>query len=221
MRPNSSEIIMELRERIIERAGEFFFNQGIKSVTMSDIAQDLGISKRTLYEVFPNKEELLESVVNKYMDKADADMSVILSKSKNVIDTLLRMYAKQLSEMHNTSKSLMFDLKKYHPNVYKRIHERHKRDIDVFIPLFQKGIEQGLIRDDINIQILIWLLGSQFKRLMESDWSGAKYFSMEEFVKAIILTFSRGIATAKGIEVIDEAIKKIEEEQKRNMLENI
>lgn len=206
---------MELRQRIIDRSSEMFFKQGIKSVTMSDIAQDMGISKRTLYEVFPNKEELLEVILNEHMCKADKEMGDYLSGSENVIDTLMRIYARQLGEMQTMNKSVVFDLRKYYPQIYKKVNQQHRKNIDSFIPLFTKGIEQGLIRKDINVEILLWVLGTQFKSLMEANWSSAQEYSIREFVREIILTFTRGIATAKGIEVIEATIIKIDQEIKK------
>lgn len=203
---------MELRQRIIDQSADLFFKQGIKSITMSDIAQELGISKRTLYEVFPNKEELLEAVLNYHMKRVDDDMEEFLAGSENVIDTLMRIYAKQLSDMQNTNKSVIYDLKKYYPQIYKKVNEKHRKSVDNFVPLFAKGIEQGLIREDVNVQILLWILGTQFKSLMESDWSTTNHYSIKEFVKEIIQTFTRGIATPEGIRIIDESIVRIQEE---------
>jgi len=212
---------MDLRQRIINQSAKLFFNQGIKSITMSDIAQDVGISKRTLYEIFPNKEELLEATLNYHTYKTDKEMEKFLEGSENAIDTLMRIYAKQLSEMQTTNRSVIYDLKKYYPQIYAKVNTKHKKNVDNFVPLFTKGMEQGLIRKDLNIQILMWMLGAQFKSLMESDWSITTQFSIKEFVSEIILTFTRGIATPKGIEVIDEAIVRIEEEIKqRNQTNN-
>jgi Transcriptional regulator len=203
---------MNLRQRIIEQSSDLFLQQGIKSITMSDIAQNLGISKRTLYEIFPNKEELLEEVFESYMGRTEKEMKEFLTGSDNVIDTLMRIYAKQLSEMQHTNKVAMYDLRKYYPKVYEKVNCEHQRKIDHFIPLFEKGIEQGLIRDDVNVQILLWILETQFKQLMENDRFLVNEYSIREFVREIILTFTRGIATEKGIKVIDEAIVNIEQE---------
>lgn len=200
---------MELKERIVEESSNLFFHKGIKSVTMSDIANHMGISKRTLYEIFSDKEELLDECLDRNLRDTDAEMEQLVSVSENVIDAMMRIYAKHLSDLHNINKSVVHDLKKYHPKLYKKIECKHWEDIDTFRPLFENGIRQGLMRNDIQYEILMWLLKAQFKMLMEGDYVPTDKYSMREFVQAIILNFVRGIATPEGNEKIEELIKNI------------
>lgn len=200
---------MELRERIIQKASEMFFRNGIKSITMSDIANETGISKRTLYETFRDKEELLEECIQCSVNEADCDMNELLSKSENVIEALISIYANQLNQVHDMNRTIIYDLRKYHPRLYKIIDEKQKADVESFFPLFEKGIEQGLIRDDINFEVLVWLLKGQFKMLLDGDFIPINKFRMSDFVEAIILNFARGIATVEGNETINKLIEKI------------
>jgi AcrR family transcriptional regulator len=200
---------MELRDRIIEEASFLFFSNGIKSMTMSDIANELGISKRTLYEVFRDKEELLEKCVNAHMEKADEEMNEIANNSEDVIDTLMRIYAKHLRNMRSVHKTIIHDLKKYHAQIYKKIECKQKEGTYLFAPLLKKGVEQGLIRNDINFEILIWLLKSQFKVLIDDDFIPINKYSIDEFIRAIILNFVRGIATPAGNEKIDKIVEEL------------
>ena len=200
---------MELKERIIEEASQLFFQKGIKSITMSDIASHLGISKRTLYEVFKDKEELLEVCIERSSKEAEEKMKNLINESENVIDAMMRIYAKHLNDRQKINKSLVHDLRKYHPRLYKKIECKQKEETNTFIPLFEKGVEQGLLRSDLNFEILIWLLKAQFKMVIDSDFIPTNKYSPEEFVSAIILNFIRGIATPKGHEIIDEMVTKI------------
>jgi len=202
---------MELKERIIEEASRLFFQKGIKSMTMSDIASHIGISKRTLYEVFKDKEELLEACMGKSFKDTGEEMRKLVSDSENVIDAMMRIYAKHLNDRHKLNKSVVHDLRKYHPRLFQRIENKQKEDINIFIPLFEKGIEQGLLRNDINSEILMWLLKAQFRMLMEDDFFPTDKFSIRKFFEAIILNFTRGIATPEGNKLIDEIIDKLKE----------
>ncbi|MDR2627070.1 MAG: TetR/AcrR family transcriptional regulator [Dysgonamonadaceae bacterium] len=200
---------MNLRERIVEEASLLFFRNGIKSVTMSDIAKHLGISKRTLYENFADKETLLEECLHMNADKAKGGMKKLIETSENVIDAMMRIYEKQLNDMNKVNKSAVYDLRKYHPKLYKIIDcEQREERVSAFLPLFEKGVEQGLVRDDIDFEILLWLLKAQFKMLLETDFIPVDKFSIQQFIEAIILNFTRGIATAKGNKKIDEILKK-------------
>lgn len=200
---------MELKDRIIQEASKLFFKNGIRSITMSDIANHMGISKRTLYELFKDKEELLDECINVHMCKADKEIDEIVNGSENVIDTMMRIYAKHLNDVNNINKSVIHDLKKYHSRIYHRVESKQGDGINSMIPLFQRGVEQGLIRDNVNFEICLWLIKSQFKTLMEGDYMPTDKFGTSQFVRAIILNFTRGISTQKGNELIDELVEKL------------
>lgn len=183
---------------------------------MSDIANHMGISKRTLYEVFKDKEELLEESINAQTKITDKEIEEIIQGSENVIDTMMRIYAKHLNDVHNVNKSTIHDLKKYHPRLYQKIENRQGDGIKTMLPLFERGVEQGLIRENINFEICMWLIKSQFRTLMEGDYIPTDRFPINQVVRAIILNFTRGIATTKGNEVIDEMIRKINNSESNN-----
>jgi AcrR family transcriptional regulator len=198
---------MELRERIIENASMLFFRNGIKSMTMSDIANEMGISKRTLYEVFRDKEDLLEECLDFQHAKADIEIKRLTDDSENVIDTLIRLYAQNFHQVFSVSKSLINDLKKYHGHLYRKIEDRRKEGIYDFIPLLKKGVEQGLIRNDINLEIMMWLLKIQFNAVLNESAVPTEKYSINQFVQAITQNFLRGIATPLGNERIDQLMK--------------
>ncbi|MDR2682321.1 MAG: TetR/AcrR family transcriptional regulator [Dysgonamonadaceae bacterium] len=204
---------MELKDRIVREASALFFTKGVKSMTMSDVANELGISKRTLYEVFRDKEELIETCVRRHLEKVDREIGALAAHSEDVIDTLMRVYAKNLRNVQNTSKSVLHDLKKYHASIYQKIECRQKEGLMAFVPLFNKGIKQGLIREDVNFEILTWLLKAQFKALMDDEFIPTDKYSTEEFTRAIILNFIRGIATPAGNEKVDKIVAQLAQEK--------
>ena len=183
---------------------------------MSDIANHLGISKRTLYEVFKDKEELLIACIDCQYSAAVKERERIVLDAENVIDTMMLIYAKHLNDAHSANKSLWHDLKKYHPQIYQQISQKRGDAMNDFLPLFKKGVEQGLIREEVNHEICVWLIKSQFKTLMEGDLFIDEKYNTNQFVRAIILTFTRGIATTKGNELIDDVIKKLKESEQNN-----
>lgn len=198
---------MELKERIVENASELFFRNGIRSMTMSDIANGLGISKRTLYEVFRDKEELLEECLNYYHAKADREIEALTRNSDNVIDTMIRLYARNFFQMLEAGKLLINDLKKYYSHLYRKIEKKRNDDVCTFIPLFEKGVAQGLIRDDVNFEVMLWLLKIQFDAVLNGNTIPAGKYSTHQFLQAIIQNFLRGIATPLGNERIDQLME--------------
>ena len=204
---------MEIKERIVQEASNLFFRNGVRSMTMSDIANELGISKRTLYEVFQDKEELLEECLNAHMKKVDCEMEKLINNSEDVIEALMRIYAKHLANAHEVNKSLWHDLKKYYAPIYEKFESRQQNEYDTFAPLLEKGIQQGLIREDINFEVVTWLVRAQFKALIDDEYIPTDKYSIREFISAIILNFIRGIATSAGITQIDQRMEKIKERQ--------
>ena len=100
----------ELRERIIDTAVESFSAHGIKSITMDDIATSLGISKRTLYEVFSDKETLLEECILKGQKEGDEFLKNVLATSGNVLEVLLKCYQRSIEQFHATNKKFFEDI---------------------------------------------------------------------------------------------------------------
>jgi len=199
---------MELRERIIQEASTLFFRNGVKSMTMSEIANEMGISKRTLYEIFQDKEELLEECINIHKKRADREIENLINDSEDVIDALMRIYTKQLVEAQEINKSVLHDLKKYYAPIYKKIESQQESGYYTIVPLMKKGIREGLIREDTNFEVVMWLVRAQFKALIDDEYIPIDKYSVKEFISAIILNCIRGIATSAGIVQIDQWIEK-------------
>ena len=201
---------MDLKERIIENASALFFQKGVKSMTMSDIANELGVSKRTLYEVFRDKEDLLENCISSHIVKADKAIQTLADNSENVIDMMMHFFALHLNEMRTINRLVMHDLKKYHPDLYKKLEYKQKENVYLLLPLLDKGVKQELIRNDVNFEIILWLVKSQFKALMADDFFPMEKYSINEYIQAIILNFIRGIATPSGIKKVDSIVEKLQ-----------
>jgi len=199
---------MDLKERIIESSSALFFQKGVKSMTMSDIANELGISKRTLYEVFRDKEDLLENCISLHIAKADKAIRTLTEHSNDVIDTMMRMFARHLNDFKSINRLVMYDLKKYHSNLYKIIEQNQKDNDYFFLPLLEKGVEQGLIRNDVNFGIVLWLVRCQFRALVYDEDFPVEKYSMNDFIQTILLNFIRGIATPAGIEKLDNIMSQ-------------
>ncbi|MDR2056759.1 MAG: hypothetical protein LBP83_00445, partial [Dysgonamonadaceae bacterium] len=139
--------------------------------------------------------------------------------STDVIETLMQIHARHLKEMRNVNPTLIHDLQKYHPLIHKKIGERQKENLYRFMPLIKKGVEQGLIRGNINWEIMLWLLKSQFKAVMSDENDVSDKYSTEEFCRTIIFNFLRGIATPLGSEKMDAIIEQLNTQTKNENIE--
>ena len=173
---------LELRERIIDTALNSFATHGIKSITMDDIAAALGISKRTLYEVFSDKETLLMECLLKAQREGDAYVKDVYEKASNVLEVLLKLYQRSIEKFHNTNKKFFEDIKKY-PKVYAELMKRRNRDSEETIAFFKLGIQQGYFRDDVNFTIVNLLVREQLDLLdMPKRFSGVDSVSVAKFI---------------------------------------
>ncbi|MEG0037719.1 MULTISPECIES: TetR/AcrR family transcriptional regulator [Bacteroides] len=194
---------IELRDKIVEKAGEFFMAYGIKSITMDEIAASLGISKRTLYEVFEDKETLLKECILRNHKAMNDFLEDVFAKSTNVLEVILMCYKYSIERFHNTNKRFFEDIKKY-PKVHEMMKNYRDRDSDSTIAFFKMGVEQGIIRDDVNFAIVNLLVREQIDMLMNTDI--CKEYSFLEVYESIMFTYIRGISTEKGARVLEDFI---------------
>src|ERR1700733_13776618 len=146
---------MSQTERIILGGEELFLKAGIKSVTMDDIAKHLGMSKKTIYQFFRDKNELVIALVKKKLQDDECLMDEIIGKSANVIEEMINMMKCSEDIFSRINPIVIHDMQKYHPDAWKHF-QNFKADVLVrtLEELLTKGIKQGYIRPDIDVRIL-------------------------------------------------------------------
>lgn len=199
-----------LRERIVGTAVKSFSAHGIKRITMDDIAASLGISKRTLYEVFPDKETLLEECILKEHRAEDAFIKEVLTTSTNVLEVLLKCYLRSIERFHATNKKFFEDIKKY-PRAYELMKRDNDRNSEDTINFFKEGVTQGIFRNDVNFAIVNLLVREQLDMLMNTDLCDR--YSFLAVYESIMFTFLRGIATEKGASELEVFIREYRKKQ--------
>lgn len=195
---------MEVRDRILEEATRQFFKYGIRNVTMDDIAVSLGISKRTVYETFKDKTELVGTCMRYLIQKQDKMHQEIVSTSANVIEAIFRSMQQGMKAMSVINPVFFMDLKKYYPALSKSLHEENKeKHIKGTHTMLRRGVNEGLYRKEINIEIVSRLFHEQMNLIMDENIFSRDEFDITEVFSNLIINFTRGISTNKGIELID------------------
>lgn len=194
---------MELRDRILDKAAELFFQEGVKSVTMTDVAKHLGISKRTLYEQFKDKDELVSKCVEKALEDGRIRSEEHFASAENVLEGLLLLYRQQFQEFKGVNRNAINEIKKFYPKAYVLFENHSKSCSKRYNELLAEGQKDGLIREDVNLEIVVGLLQAQFMLLFETDHFQLDKYTILDYMRAIIINFLRGISTKKGIELID------------------
>lgn len=210
----------DLREKIVYTALNAFCSNGIKSITMDDIAALLKISKRTLYEVFSDKETLLKECIIYHQRAVESGLGEIVANSSNVLEVILKCYKGSIEMYHKVDRRFFEDIKKY-PKIHEMISSKREQDNTLVIDFMKKGVEQGIFRADINFAIIHFLLREQMDLIMAE--SAVKKFPFLEVYEAIILTYLRGISTEKGARELENFIVEYRKEQanQENEKENL
>jgi TetR/AcrR family transcriptional regulator, cholesterol catabolism regulator len=200
---------LEIKERIIAKAREQFFRYGVKSVTMDDIAGELGISKKTIYQHFEDKDAIVHQLMLSEMEQDKCEWEALEGSSNNVIEKIVKSMDIIRHAFAEINPSAFFDIKKYHPKTWELFQE-HKQNFimeSVRKELLQ-GIEQGVFRAEIKVEILARMRMEQIEMGFDPHLFPPGKFSLIEVELTMLDHFIRGILTPKGLEVYQEFMHK-------------
>jgi TetR/AcrR family transcriptional regulator, cholesterol catabolism regulator len=196
---------MEIKDRIVEGASELFKIYGIKSVTMDSLATQLGISKRTIYEVFSDKDDLLMAVLSRMAQKQKEQVRKVLDESENSIVAIFRMLEINRDYFQDMSLAFQADLKKYHQEVLiKKKDKIEMPDYRNNQQVIENGIREKLFREEINPDLANRCLYNLGRSIMNNDLYPYELFSRRDVIRNIFINYLRGISTLKGLKLIDQ-----------------
>lgn len=189
-----------LREVILKTAMKAFAEKGIRAVKMDDIAESLAISKRTMYEIYATKEELLYEGVKAFREKRK-EKFMELAKEKDLMEILLKVYHVRVEEANATNPLFYDDLVKY-PRVLRYLNRVKKNSREDMMLFFERGVQEGYFRDDINYELAMHLFEA-LGRYIQEERLYNKY-SIKEIFRGMPLVLLRGLCTEKGIEKLQK-----------------
>lgn len=203
----------EPQNKILNGAKELFFMYGLKRVTMDDICQHIGMSKKTLYLYFKNKEELIESLLVKNLSENKKEFENIFKNSNNSIQEII-LLMDHLAEMFSEiNPHVFYDLQKYHQVVWKQFKE-FKEDFlfQMIVNNLEKGIQEGLYRKTINKDILAKLRIQETEMALNPLLFHKEKYKIAEIQLELLDHFLHGITTIKGHKLINK-YRQINEEE--------
>lgn len=192
-----------LRTKILDRALIDFRERGIRAVRMDDVAAELKISKRTLYEIFSNKELLVAESIRRYHEDLSQFMQVQTSHSKNVLEVIFIIYRKKIEEFRNTNPQFYADLAQY-PQVAAYFNSQKERMRAESTKFFERGKKEGYFREDLNLELLSLIFDSTNKYVIDNHLY--HQFTFEEIFTNMVLLTLRGICTEKGQKLLDQML---------------
>lgn len=196
---------MEVRERILKTAEELFLKFGIRSVTMDEIASELGISKKTIYMHFEDKDAIVHEVATFRMSCEQDISEQIWKEAENPIHEVVKEIEMLKTHVAALNPVVIYDLKKYYPKTWA-VFQQHKQTIflDITRRNLQEGVRQGLYRPDINIEILSRLRMEEVDFAFDQSVFPSSKFNQFEIHKTFIDHFLRGVLTPKGLAVYEQ-----------------
>ncbi|MDC0304220.1 TetR/AcrR family transcriptional regulator [Flavobacteriales bacterium] len=190
----------EKAQIILGQVTILFMQYGIKSLTMDDIARHLGMSKKTLYQSFSDKAELVIKGIQSYMDEENKALCSIQEKSENAIEEMFLISQHVSQHLQSMHPSILFDLEKYYPAAFKKFNEYKTQIILACIARnIKEGIEQGLYRENINIPIVAGLYVGRMDIIFDQQLFPAIKYSPKDVYFEAIRYHIRGIASEKGM----------------------
>jgi AcrR family transcriptional regulator len=194
---------VSLRERIIEKAMQEFSMHGIRAVKMDDLAADLGISKRTLYEIFKDKETLLLEGIKEYYNRKREYLFDYAEENHDVMEIVLEAYRMKVEEVRSVNPAFYQDLIKY-PKVTRFMKESQEASRTAFLDFMNRGVEDGYFRKDVNYQLVPHIFDALGQHVLNN--SLLQQYSVEELYSNFFLIALRGFCTDKGQRAIDKLI---------------
>lgn len=202
-----------LKDRILQTAASEFRLHGIKAVKMDDIAAKLKISKRTLYEVYDNKRDILFDVLVFQGQKVSTHMRDFMERTNNVMDILIEFFRLQTEAYAATNPVFMTDLAKY-PDLMERLHEYSEESHHRTESFLRRGVEEEYFLDNVNYKLLARICHNSLRDMASDVHFDA--LEMREIFYSFIFVIIRGFCTQKGLTRLDEFISELRKKAEEN-----
>ena len=199
----TTEYKKALRQRIIDAAMQCFMQKGIKAVRMDDIANELSISKRTLYEIFQNKEDLLFEGVKNATEQQRQSMLVYSQQHNDVMQIILHFYVLKIRELDTVNPLFFTEINKY-DKVRNYLQERHEEQRKNTNKFFLRGVEEGYFLPQLNYDIVTRLGDASMEYVMSTKMY--KEYSLQELFKNFVSVLLRGYCTEKGQRLLEKSL---------------
>ncbi len=197
---------------ILNQVGKLYHRYGIKSVTMDDVASHLCISKKTLYEYFEDKKDLVNQVLNSEHVSHCKAFNEILQRKLNAIEELFELYNSIKRMIRDYNPSMDYDIRKYYPDLFLKIREsRRKSMFDSTLENMVKGKKQGLYRKDLNAGIISRLHLLRIENLVDNDLFSADELNSFEVFHELFVYHLHGIMSNKGRDFFEKNFGKFSE----------
>ncbi len=198
-----------MKKIILEKATEMFLTLGFKSVTMDDIASEISISKKTIYQQFTNKTALVEAVTFDLFEKISSGIDNICSLNNNPIIEMFEIKKYVMQNLKDEKASPFFQLQKYYPKIHKTLmFKQFDKMQTCVVENLNKGIALGYYKNSIDVNIISRLYFAGIQSIKHEELFPPQLFTPKELETKYLEYHLRGICTSKGIEILENVLQK-------------
>jgi len=196
-----------MKEKILHKATELFLNLGFKSVTMDDLAHEMGISKKTIYSHFENKTKLVEQTTLHMFCFISNGIDQIIAKGKNPIEELYDIKKFVMLHLKNEKASPSYQLQKYYPKLHETMRKKQFDVMQVcFLDNIKRGIEMEIYRANLDVDFVARIYFSGVTSIKDAKLFPQHLFTIETLMDNFLEYHLRGIVTPKGRKILNEII---------------
>ena len=197
-----------MKEEIVKRALNDFMQYGFTTFTMDDLASKMGISKKTLYELFPSKNDLVEAVLDYALDMSCKNVEAFVQSDGSVIENVYRNQKKVKEIFNINSDRPIWELQKYYSKTYERMEiEFAKSDARFIDKLLEKGWQEGLFREDINVNFYKTFYSSVQRLRFVANTFPEREFPFWDTIYTLIEYFFRILVNEKGMKELERVLQ--------------
>ncbi len=197
----------EKKEYYLEQIGKLFLRYGLRGITMEEIADELGVSKKTIYYYFESKADIVDLLLQRHLNNKNESMWEEISHGKNAIEILIGITNLMKETIQDIPPLVKRDLVKHFPLQLKKSNEELKNKIYEYIKQnVLKGIDQGLYRSNLNVELIARHYVVSFDRYIRQEVMDGIDFSIDAYYEEILSYHIRGIATLKGVKILEKII---------------
>ncbi len=195
-------------EDILKKVSDLYNRYGIRSISMDDVAHEMGISKKTLYKFVQDKSDLVEKVM--LFELSGRRPKDIDLQKQNAIEDLFWVNRVINQAIKDTNPSKEYDLQKYYPAIYEKFHTlKTKKIMESMLANLRKGKKEKLYREDFDEDIIARMYVLRMHRIPHNEIVSAKEFTSSRFIYEMFVYHIRGIASAEGIKFLENNIDKL------------
>jgi AcrR family transcriptional regulator len=211
-------VVTDTGERIKQKAGDLFMQYGLRSVSMDDIANGLGISKKTIYQYYADKDELVDAFITEKINHNQSCCELDRNAADNAVHEIFLAIDMMMEIMSSMNPALLFEMQKYHPVAFERFY-KHKNDyiFTVIRENLTRGIKEGLFRPELKVDILARFRVESMMLPFQPDFHTKTKYTLFEIEEELLMHYLFGVVSEKGYQLTlqyqQERIKKLQSDE--------